>query len=136
MCLTTVTKTYKENDKMIVGYKLYENRIGRLYDFYLFNERRKGIHYKAKGKYIYDIDVNIEYESGFHILTSLKEAMKFANIFTYPHISLYEVLAWDIRAEGKQKLDTDSYNCVIAKNIRLMKEIKHYKKVEIYYGER
>ncbi len=130
MCLSIVTKTFKPNNNMRFGYKVFTNSYKNLDAYYshvytVHVPRMLGRVYTAVmiGSIISE-DTHQPYDTGFHIWSTLKGAQKDC---LGCHDCIVKVIAWDIRAYGQNR--TNSYDerkmaCFVAKNIRLMEEIE------------
>ncbi len=134
MCLKTVIKTFKPNDNMRVGYKVFRkdtNLTGVSYHnlyFKLYTDYFMGRAYEAKALFhpYGHSSEGTEYETYFHIFDTLEGAERYVESGFYSTrlpLVICEVIAWDIRAIGTQ---TESENvCFISKCYRIMEEIEH-----------
>ncbi len=125
MCLTTVTKKFKPNDNMIMGYKLmYRTKRDNIYMSFIRDKKMvEGKAYKANNITIRAYD-DKNYDSGFHIfkykkdmVTHYKDNYRWRVYNELP--TFCRVLAWDIRAEGRE----DNSKIIIAKNMRIIEEV-------------
>lgn len=119
MCLHVLKKTCPPNDNIISGYKVYERTKKCYRDIHRGGIRRMGFHYKANSGFLNalhnDICQDIAYHNGFHVYTSLSHA----EIMSSFNSVICKVLAWDIRAKGKEGFA----DVIVAKNLRIIEEI-------------
>jgi hypothetical protein len=134
MALRTIKKTYKKNDDIRVGYKVYqrENKDGpRYYPEYQYGSASLGEQKKAslygrqtllasRSKFEYAATSSVVYDVGFHLFSTKEGAKEHINQkYILNKYVVVECTAWDIRAEGRQ-FDQDVF---VAKNIQLMREV-------------
>jgi hypothetical protein len=135
MCLDKLTKKYRRNNDIRVGYKVVELR-SKPYDpvkLYIGQFRKytytEGVHESADDKLIQTIQFKkgigkrLFYRSGFHVYKNLDDAMSIAENSRYVVV---EVHAWHITAEG---IDWDR-KTFVAKHMRIIREIPKRKEVK------
>lgn len=131
MCLKTVTRAFKPNDRIKVGYKVFrkiEHSLSASYHNVYYDIRTKhliGETYTAADlRYLHKYVPNYKYKACFHVWDSVEEAQYFVDDYFFSPgapLVICEVIAWDIRAYGIQgRYDSKSF---VAKNYRLMREI-------------
>ena len=138
MCLTNVTKKFKPNDKMRVGYKICKADSKTTFHGMHYNIGQNAYEF---GKCYESSDDKIHfgssygevksYDAGFHIYTYKKDAIREMN----PHIEhqvVVEVIAWDIRAVGEQMYES----CFVAKYMRPIRFVKGGYKVDPIYSKK
>lgn len=135
MCLKTVTKTFKHDNTLSLGrwkkgYKVFESgHDGSLFGPFMYN-------LVAMGKTYVDMrSANIradeedclgnrkEYVTGFHILTSLKEAIALADILGG---IVVQVSYNGVVAEGTESRTSSHkpYKVVVARVMKLVRKVK------------
>lgn len=119
MCLYKIKKSYPNNDKMVMAYKIYRKTPKRYIERYRHGIRKEGKYYKAEGGMSHT-----GYELGFHAYTNLKVAKLICrniNIHIYNY-RICKVLLWDISAIGSE-YEYNYGNVIVGRNIRIMEEI-------------
>ena len=120
MCLEKVIETFKPNDDIIMGYKVYIKETNGKYLDYMQEEFRKiGKHYKAKGAALLGYDDNKLYDCGFHVFKTKKNARDYLNSSFEDDLVICKVHLWDIRAIGEQ----DNAIIYVGKNLRIVEEV-------------
>lgn len=138
MCLTTVTNKYKKNDRLEIGYKRFRRGFFgsgyQLEDLMQYQKRKIGYLYHAIGTTIMSSQYinadapwnrrrHVEYDSGFHFYTSLKDALggvaKTWNDYNTSMHIICEVAIWDIRAAGTQ----GDNEVLVGKHMRVIRPI-------------
>lgn len=132
MCLSTISKRFKRNSDIKIGYKLFR-RDAYNKDFYRniyfdpHTNLKMGEAYTAKTCGYEVPTVDGRYLPFFHIFESLDDAINYGKDCVYPSTTVVvvcEVFAWDIRTTGIN----NGKKCFVAKSYRLMKEIQYISK--------
>lgn len=124
MCLDTLKKTYKKNDRILVGYKWFFYKDGYYYDLYRDGKQKLGEHCIATKGLLRTSYTYKDYETGFHAMTSFPTFISNRYNKQYSKLVLCEIHLWDIRATGYQH----SYgNMAIGKNMRIVKRLITYR---------
>lgn len=135
MCLTKVTKKFKPNDRIRIGYKIFtRNRVdgfgGQFYNTG-YGQYKLGKECQASNSTLYDSGGK-PYDSGFHCYSNLKEVLLAMPTNDYTSMCIVEVISWDIRCTGYQ----NRKKCFIAKNIRPVRVVLERGIKDLTYGKK
>lgn len=128
MCLHQVSKRFPKNDRVKIGYKVFCRVISdSVYNYCYHNPHFEMKILRPLGKSYHIPDrverklgagVGIEYDSGYHIYSNKQDAIDSMSYESPPAVC--EVIAWDIRAYGKQ----NRKKVFVSRNYRIMREVR------------
>lgn len=116
MCLHTVDEKINIVHNKKYGYKVFDTYNNNICGEYICRYYKLNKWYKASNKKLYGT-YGKEYESGFHIFSSLDEAKSW-KYFDFRELKVFKVEFKDVVATGKQ-----DGKVIIAKKIKIIKEV-------------
>lgn len=127
MCLHQVTKRFKKNDRIRIGYKVFCKAISDFSGCYYHNPYFQIGPLRSLGRAYYIPDdlkhkiaplVGRQYDSGYHTYSDKDDAIN--SIYEVTGV-VCEVIVWDIRTYGRQ----NKKKCFVSRNYRIMREVSN-----------